>query len=117
MALVLCTGVNRNLVATRKMILEEAGHTVVPALSDRDLIQACEQHDFDVAVIGQAISSREKNRIYSLVRLHCPSLRVLELYSPHEGKVLIAADDWLAVPADVPTDLADHVSALADSAH
>src|SRR5579864_3033657 len=40
-ALVLCTGINDVLIATRKLILERAGHKVVTATGERELITAC----------------------------------------------------------------------------
>src|SRR3954470_7223794 len=80
MALVLCTGVNRNLMTTRRMILEDAGHTVVTPMSEPGLTDACARHEFDVAVIGQGISDKEKLRLFSFIHQHCASVKVLELY-------------------------------------
>jgi DNA-binding NtrC family response regulator len=80
MALVLCTGVNPLLMQTRKMILEEAGHRVVTAQSEPEVKKRCEEHTFDVAVIGQAVSHNEKSRLFSIIRRHCGPVRVLELY-------------------------------------
>jgi hypothetical protein len=37
MARVLCTGVNPVLMKTRQLILESAGHTVVPASDEREI--------------------------------------------------------------------------------
>ena len=113
MALVLCTGRNDLLIATRKAILERAGHKVVTATEERELIAACIANRFDVAVIGQTISANQKTRVLSLIREHCPPARVLELFSPNRGKDLAGADDWLEVPASVPSDLAERVSAIA----
>jgi hypothetical protein len=113
MASVLCTGTDESLIKTRKLILERAGHKVVPALGEPQLIEACEKHSIDVAVIGQTIARNEKRRVLRLIRQNCPAAKVLELYSPTTGKVLPDADDWLEVPADVPSDLAERVSKLA----
>jgi CheY-like chemotaxis protein len=113
MALVLCTGVDETLLQTRRLILERAGHQVIPATDEKALLAACEKHSFDVAVIGQAISPKMKRRVGRLVRELCPATRILELYAPHEGKVLDDADASLLVPADVPNVLADRVEDLA----
>lgn len=114
MALVLCTGVHETLVATRKLILEHAGHTVVTALSEGAVIHACRAHAFEVAVIGQAISESAKRGLFETVRQYCPAAKILELY--RGTKVLPTADDWLEVPSDVPSDLAHRVRSLvADS--
>lgn len=113
MALVLCTGVDATLIETRKLILEAAGHTVIAATHELAVVTACKQNRFDVAVVGQAILPAKKREIESLVRQHCPSAKILELYSPHEGKRLRNADSWLEVPAQVPAELAERVTELA----
>jgi DNA-binding response OmpR family regulator len=114
MARVLCTGVDELLVQTRVMILAKAGHEVTPALSEEQVLEACRSHRFDVAVLGQVISPKDKLRIFDLVRAHCPAAKVLELYTPSVGKVLPEADDWLEVPTRVPQNLAERVKALAE---
>ena len=114
-ALVLCTGIEQSLLRTRKLILEKAGHTVVPATDQRDVVDACGKHQFDVAVIGQTVSSKSKRALSSLIRQKCPSAKILELYQANHGPALPdgEADAWLEVPTDVPQDLATHVSNLA----
>jgi DNA-binding NarL/FixJ family response regulator len=111
-ALVLCTGAEVMLLATRKMLLQEAGHQVVTALEEQ-LIAACREHQFDVAVIGQALSARQKRELFETVRTYCPRVKVLELVRPFTGRALPEADDWLEVPAVVSSELAQRVSALA----
>lgn len=113
MALVLCTGVDDALLNSRKLILEAVGHKVVLALGEWAIVQVCQKHNFDVAVIGQVITTREKQHIMALVRKHCPSAKVLELYPSYMGKVLEDADSWLEVPARIPQTLAETVTALA----
>jgi hypothetical protein len=113
MATVLCTGADRVLNETRCLILRQAGHTVVPAMGEQEVIAACTQNQFDVAVIGQVISTSQKKRIFSFLRQHCPTTKILELYAPFSGRALHGADDWLEVPAQVPTELAIHVQRLA----
>jgi hypothetical protein len=105
--------VDASLIMTRVMILERAGHKVVPALSEPQVTDACKGRTFDVAVIGQAISPSEKIRIFHLVRMNCPHAKVLELFHPPTGKVLRDADDWLEVPTDIPANLAERVATLA----
>jgi hypothetical protein len=85
MALVLCTGVNPVLMKTRQLILEDAGHTVIPASDEREVKAVCSQHKFNVAVIGQNIPAKVKTRVLELVREHCPSAKVLELYPPTQA--------------------------------
>jgi len=81
---------------------------------DAELVSACEKHQFDVVVIGQTVSLKMKRLICSLVKQHCPDVRILELYQPHVGKAVEDADSWLAVPADIPSALAEEVARLAN---
>src|SRR4051812_18923989 len=106
MALVLCTGVNPVLMKTRQLILENAGHTVVPAADELEIKAVCGKHTFDVAVIGQAIPRMAKVRVLDLVREHCPEARILELTLPYASKALEDADAWLEMPSD-PEELAE----------
>lgn len=76
MALVLCTGWDQSLLDTRTLILQSAGHEVHQARTQNEVLRACKQHQFDVAVIGQSLSNRMKPVIASLVKEHCPSVRI-----------------------------------------
>jgi hypothetical protein len=113
MAAVLCTGVDEGLLNSRKLILEKAGHRVIAARGEKELVAACTTYRFDIAVVGQTVSQFEKHRILRLIRNYCPDTKVLELFVPSTGKMLPDADDWLEVPARIPADLAERVSMLA----
>ena len=113
MARVLCTGMDEALLQTRRMLLEQEGHTVASARSEDQARAACEKEPVDVAVIGQTVSPPQEKRILDLVRQYCPSAKVLELYHPHLGRMLEDADDWMEVPADVPRNFAARVTQLA----
>lgn len=112
MALVLYSGFDLALLETRKMILEQAGHTVITAENQSAVAAACKQYVFDVAVIGQSISAKSKKSTASIIREQCPSARILELHASHQSRAVDFADSWLEVPADVPQDLADRVTQL-----
>jgi CheY-like chemotaxis protein len=112
-ALVLCTGVDKVLLETRKLILEHAGHTVVSVSDEVSLLSACQKHPFDVAVIGQTISMNIKRHVASIIKQHCAGVKVLELYPQFSKQVLPEADAALPVPVDIPRDLADRVKELA----
>jgi hypothetical protein len=88
---------------TRQLILEHAGHTVVPAYSSRDLETICSKYKFDVAVIGQSTPARLKREHMSVIRTFCPTSKVLELYPPYVGRVLDNADAWLEMPVEKPS--------------
>jgi len=113
MALVLCTGVDKALLQTRRLILEREGHTVVSVSDETKLTAVCQKHSFNVAVIGQTVSPNMKHRIALLVRQHCPGAKILELYPLYAEKVITDADSWLAVPIDVPQEFAARVNQLA----
>jgi len=113
MATVLCTGWDQGLLDTRTLILESAGHEVHQARTQGEVVSACEEHQFDVAVIGQTVSNRMKRVVVSIVKENCPQVKILELYQPHVGKAIEDADSWLEVPADIPSDLAERVGQLA----
>src|SRR4051794_29221059 len=74
-ALVLCVGADDALMTSRKLLLENAEHQVVTCSHEPELVTACTEHKFDVAVIGQAVSANQKRRIVDLIREHCASAR------------------------------------------
>lgn len=113
MALVLCTGVDPVLMRTRQLLLENAGHTVVPAADEQEIKAVCSKQKVDVAVIAQNMSPKVKARVAELVREHCPAARILELYPPFASGALEDADAWLEMPADAPEELVDAVNSLA----
>jgi len=112
MALVLVVGTIDALMESRRLLIEAAGHEAIPVTNDAELISACKKNLVDVAVFGQMMAPAEKIRGFDLFRQHCPNAKVLSLYSPSVGPVLRSADDWLAVPADVPSELAERISEL-----
>jgi len=111
MALVLCAGAHAVLTQTRQLILEAAGHTVVPAYDESQIEEACAQNEFQVVVIGQSSKARLKREWREIVRRLCPKAKVLEVFTPNVGPVIKDADDRLESPA-MPEELAERVSAL-----
>lgn len=112
MALVLCTGVDAALMKTRQLILERAGHTVIPAPDEKAIRAACRANQIDIAVIGQTMPAFLKLRAFDIVREHCPLARVLELRSPYAVRILERADACLEMPAN-PDAFIDAVNGLA----
>ena len=110
MALVLSIGADAVLMKTRQLILEREGHSVITASDEKSLASACELYVFNVAVLGQALSSNMKRHAADLIRRHCPDVKLLELYST--GWSLDDADSRLQVPAETPRELADRVTEL-----
>lgn len=113
MAFVLCSGIDKSVLETRRLILEKAGHRVVTVMDETALLNACNDHSFDVAVIGTTISPKMKPRLAMLIKQHCPDVKILELHPPYTGKILEDADSWLVVPTDVPEELVERVNELA----
>ncbi len=113
MAVVLCTGTDDALLASRRMLLESAGHTVVSALGAETVMYACKRGGFDIAIIGQGSSDNDKRTFFALIRQHCPGVKVLELFRAHSHPAVADAEDHMEVPADVPSELIDRVNALA----
>jgi hypothetical protein len=113
MSLVLNTGVYPPLMETRRLMLEQAGHTVITAGEDQAIVIACQQYRFDVAVIGQSAPPKLKRHLFSLIRRECASAKILELVTPDVDKALQAADSWLELPSLVPYALAKRVDELA----
>jgi|SRR6185437_8253751 CheY-like chemotaxis protein len=113
MPLVLCTGANTSLMKTRQLILENAGHTVVPAYNSQELEKICSEHKFDVAVIGQSTPASLKREHMAVIRKSCPTSKVLELFAPYVGRVLDDADAWLEMPPETPQRFVETVNMLA----
>jgi hypothetical protein len=55
-----------------------------------------------------------KRIIAAVVRKECPAEKILELHSQYGGKAVDDADAWLKPPADLPRDLAQRVTQLAE---
>jgi hypothetical protein len=99
---------------TRTLILKSSGHEVHQARSQNEVASACRERQFEVVVICQTVSDRMKRLISSVVKEHCPDVKILELYQPHVGKGLSDANSWLAVPTETPHNLTERVSELAN---
>lgn len=113
MATVLCTGSDKALMNTRKLLLESAGHKVITAMTPKGAQDACERHAVEVVVLGQAMHAEQKKSLFDVVRKVRPQAKVLELHDPFQKPEIPGADGWLAVPSDVPSDLAEQVALLA----
>jgi len=112
MALVLCTGVDRGLMQTRTLLLERAGHTVVQASSEPEVVAACAHQCFDVAVIGQSLGNM-KQHVFTVLKEHCPNAKVRELVDAYQKPKLPQADDWLETHSAAPAELPERVARLA----
>lgn len=85
---ILNVGVDSEETAARSKALTSAGFEVVTASNLLEVINACEQHDVGLAVLGQVLNVNEKSRITMTVRSTCKrGTPVLALYhtSPSEA--------------------------------
>ena len=113
MALVLCTGMDKAVLETRKLLIEAAGHNVVAVTDEPSLVDACEKNSFDVAVIGQNVGANTKRHIADILKKSCRGVKILELVPLHGERILEDADSWMVVPAELPRELGERVTELA----
>jgi DNA-binding NtrC family response regulator len=116
MAFVLCTGTDPEVMKTRQKTLERAGHRVLSAVNEHDLMAACKEHKFDVVIIGQTLVPEMKQHVVDLIRKHCSETKLLELYLTSENRTVEDADAWLEVNDNIAPNIAEHVSDLAQAA-
>jgi DNA-binding response OmpR family regulator len=76
------------LLWTRQLMLQQLGFSVVSAEGFVAAMEACESRarEFDLAILGHSIPTKDKERIISHFRLHCDA-PILALLRPHEGAV------------------------------
>jgi len=109
MATVLCISIEDAVITKCKYILKEAGHTVVTAMSSPEIIAACHDFKFDVAVVGESGHSQTSQEWAAVIRERCPGVKIVEVSSPHLGVCVPSSDARLA-PAEVPAKLAERVA-------
>lgn len=83
-ASVLSVGLS-DLVSTRNAALRRAGFHVVAASSLKETAEACESGSFDVVVIGQILSAKEKTLLIHQIKadFHLPVVLMTGGASPH----------------------------------
>jgi hypothetical protein len=93
-------------------MLEQAGYTVLVAITQSELIQACKQRRVNVAVIGHEHNPDTKRQFCALVRRYFPLAKIVEVYPVELGKTLKSADAWIALPKQEPTELVECIAAV-----
>jgi len=111
LAQILHVGTNEAVMATRRVILERAGHEVTLAHDLREVIVACERNDFDLVILGQALPGKEKQRVVHTVLEHCKLVRFLEY---HNGLApdMPSAHAHLHIASSTPQSLVECVEDL-----
>lgn len=107
--LVLSAGTDSTRLAIRKLMLTDAGYTVVSALGPEEFARQLFDGDFDVVVLCSSLSPEERRQMTALARQHRPSLRVFALTSDAE----IPCDGVASIQGDTK----DLVRALATLNH
>ena len=103
---ILCVANTEAILETRKLLLQQHGFNVVPALNFRDVEQACKLQDFDLVLVGQTFEPRIKKAIALKIREHCRDVPIVEMcrYSPEiEGSIFTVSDS----PEDLIQTIAD----------
>jgi DNA-binding response OmpR family regulator len=74
-----------SLLWTRELMLQQLGYSVVSVEGFVAALEACEapNRNFDLAILGHSIPTRDKERIISHFRQHCDA-PILALLRPHE---------------------------------
>jgi len=111
LANILCIGTADATMATRRMILERAGHSVTEAVDLRQVIAACESRNFEVAVLSQTLPDKEKARVSdTIIRMY--DAKILELHTGVAPE-LLSADAHLQMTTSAPEGFLECVNALA----
>ncbi len=61
------------LLATRKMLLEQKGYSVMSALGFTEALEQCQNEDFDLFILGHSIPERDKVHLIKTFRGSCPA--------------------------------------------
>jgi DNA-binding response OmpR family regulator len=62
-----------SLLATRRMLLELAGYTVISALGFTDALECCAGSGFDLFILGHSIPTKDKQELIRAFRKNCPA--------------------------------------------
>jgi CheY-like chemotaxis protein len=101
---ILNVALHEAVLKSRSAMLEGAGYEVVPALSIVDLQRACEeQQSFDLVIIGYSLPKEERRRAMIMVRRHCGSVPILELYPHGTDPADVESDEQLSTRSDLNT--------------
>ena len=84
--LVLSVGNDSTLLAIRKLMLTNAGYTVVNAQGAQDFVSKLFDGDFDVVVLCTSLTPVERRQMAALVRQHRPSAQVFALGDQADGE-------------------------------
>jgi DNA-binding response OmpR family regulator len=79
LTLVLSVGFDSQLLATRNLVLQSAGYTVVRAFSLKAAADCFQTLDFDLVLLCQSIPTKEKDRLVSWIRVSGSRIPVVSI--------------------------------------
>jgi len=106
---ILSVSYDPNLLATRRMLLEQRGYTVTSTLGFTQAIAHCKIGGFDLFILGHSIPTSDKQELIKTFRESCPA-PILSLERIGEDAV---ASDYRVYP-DNPEELLRTVSRIVD---
>jgi DNA-binding response OmpR family regulator len=106
---ILSVSYDPNLLATRRMLLEQKGYTVTSALGFTQAIAHCKTADFDLFLLGHSIPGSDKQELIKAFRKNCQA-PILSLGRFGEDTV---SSDFHVYPDD-PEELLRTVSTILD---
>ena len=77
---ILSVALHATLAETRSLLIRSVGHDVKTVYTLQELQQACSSEHYDLLMVSQGISEKEKRRIVLEFRKTCPQIPVLELF-------------------------------------
>ena len=67
------------LADIRKKVLEAAGYTVIAAMDDGAVVDACSNNGIQLIMLGYSLAPSDKRRVWAKSREHC-NVPILELH-------------------------------------
>ena len=106
---ILSISYDESLLATRKLLLEQAGFDVVATLGFAEAATICHfDHKFDLIVMGHSIPQADKAALIEMLRQHCET-PLLCMHKPNESPLPEA--EFSVNSADGPMVLIEAVKA------
>jgi DNA-binding response OmpR family regulator len=87
---ILNVGADPQLLASSTDALTSAGFEVISAVNLTQVVHACEEHGFSLAILGQDLSPDEKTRITMAIRTYGESTTsILPLFEPGDTRSVV----------------------------
>ena len=77
---ILSASTHSSLLATRELILKNAGYAVTSVSSWAEFEEACGKGSYDLLILGQSLAPSAKHDMDDFARKHCPKMKIAEFY-------------------------------------